>query len=59
MQMLQRIVWRLLKKKKQLGINLSYDLAIPLLGIYYEKTTVIKDTYTPMFTEALFTIART
>jgi len=38
---------------KKLGINLLYDPAIPLLGIYSEKTTMIKDTYTPMFTEAL------
>ena len=33
--------------------------AIPLLGIYWEKTIIQKDTCTPMFTAALFTIART
>ena len=32
---------------------------IPLLGIYPEKIVIQKDTCTPMFTEALFTIART
>ena len=33
--------------------------AIPLLSIYLGKTIIQKDTYTPVFTEALFTIART
>ena len=37
-------VWRFLKK---LGIKLPYDPAIPLLGIYPEKTTILKDTRTP------------
>ena len=37
----------------------TYDPAIPLLGIYLEKNTVQKDTWTPMFTAALFTIAKT
>jgi len=32
---------------------------MPLLGIYLEKTTILKDTCTAMFTAALFTIART
>ena len=31
---------------------------IPLMGLYPEKTTIQKDTYTPPFTAALFTIAR-
>ena len=39
--------------------QLPYDLAIPLLGIYPEKTIIRKDTCTPMFIAALFTIART
>ena len=34
-----------------------YDPAIPLLGIYPEKTIIQKDTCTPMFIAALFTIA--
>ena len=49
--------WRFLKKKK--GIKLQCDLAMPLLGIYPEKTTIQKDTCTPVFLAALFTIART
>ena len=44
---------------KTLGIKLLYDPAIPLLGIYPEKIIIEKDTCTPMFTAALFTIART
>ena len=43
---------------KKLGINLPYDPAIPVLGIYPEKVTVLKDTCTPMFIAALFRIAR-
>ena len=56
MQPLWRTVWRVLKKLK---IELPYDPAIPLLDIYPEKNMVQKDTCTPMFTAALFTIART
>ena len=37
----------------------TYDLAIPLLGIYLGKTFTEKDTCTTMFTAALFTIAKT
>ena len=55
-QSLWRTVWRFLKK---LHIELPYDAAIPLLGIYLKKTIIQKDTRTPMFTAALFTIART
>ena len=58
MQPLRRTVWRFLKKLK---IELPYDPAIPLLGIYPEKTKTLnrKDTCTPMFIAALFTIAKT
>ena len=35
------------------------DPAISLLGIYSEKTLIQKDICTPVFTAALFTIART
>jgi hypothetical protein len=47
---LWKTVWRLLK----------YDLAIPLLGIYLKeyKSGYNKYTCTPMFIEALFTIAK-
>ena len=54
-QPLWRTVWRFLKK---LNIELPYDPAIPLLAIYPEKTITQKDTCTPMFIAALFTIAR-
>ena len=37
----------------------SHDPAIPLLGIYPEKTKIEKDTRTLKFIAALFTIART
>ena len=43
-------------KKKKLGIKLPYDPAIKLLGIYFKKTTILKDTCTPVFTAAVFTI---
>ena len=58
MQSLWKTVWRFLKKLK---IDLSYDPAIPLLAIYPEKmkTLIQKDTCTPMFTAALFIIAKT
>ena len=45
--------------QKKLKIELPYDPAIPLLGIYLDKTIIQKDTYTPMFTAALVTIAKT
>ena len=44
---------------KKLKIELPYDPAIPFLGIYLEKTQIQKDTCTQVFTEALFTIAKT
>ena len=40
-QPLWRTVWRLLKKLK---IKLPYDPAIPLLGIYPEKSIIRKET---------------
>ena len=55
-QQLWKTVWRFLKK---LGIKPPYDPAIPLLGVYPEETTVEKDACIPLFTAALFTIART
>ena len=39
--------------------KLPYDPAIPLLGIYPEKTMTCKDTCTLMFIAALFSIAKT
>ena len=49
-------VWRFLKK---LGIKPSYDPAVPLLDIYPEETKIEKETCTPVFVAALFSIART
>ena len=55
-QPLRRTVWRFLKKLK---IELPYDPAIRLLGIYPEKTIIQKESWTTVFIAALFTIART
>ena len=54
-QPLWRTVWRFLKKIK---IELPYDPAIPL-GIYSEKTIILKESCTTMFIAGLLTIART
>ena len=53
-QPLWKTVWRFLKLK----IELPYDTAIPLLGIYPKKTVIQKESCTAMFIAALFTIAR-
>ena len=45
--------------QKKVKIELPHDPAIPLLGIYLDNTFIEKDTCTPMFTAALFTIAKT
>ena len=44
---------------KKLRMQLPYDQAIPLLGIYPEEIIIEKDTCNPVFTAALFTIGRT
>jgi hypothetical protein len=50
-------IWRLLKN---LNIELPHDPAIPLLGIYPKECNsgYPRDTCTPMFIAALFTIAK-
>ena len=55
-QPLWRTVWKFLEELK---IELLYDPAIPLLGIYSEKTIIQKGSCSTMFIAALFTIART
>ena len=55
-QPLWRTVCRFLKK---LETELPYDPAIPLLGIYTKETRIERDTCTPIFIAAVFTIART
>ena len=42
-----------------LHLCLPYDPAIPLLGIHTKETRIERDTCTPMFITALFTIVRT
>ena len=49
-------MWRFFKKRE---IELPYDPVIPLLGILTKETRIERDTCTPMFITALFTIART
>ena len=39
-------------------MELPYDPAIPLLGIYLDKIFIEKYTCTPMFIAVLFTIAK-
>ena len=53
---LWKMVWRFLEK---LGIKPLYYPAVPPLGKYPEEAKTEKDTCTPMFTAALFTIAST
>ena len=57
MQPLWKTVWKFLKKLK---MELPYGTAILLLSIYLKetKTLIQKDTFTPMFIMALFTIAK-
>ena len=55
-QPLWRTLWTFLKKLK---IQLPYDLSIPFLGIYPEKTIIQKDTCIKIFIAALFTIVKT
>ena len=49
---LWKTIWSFLKKLK---LDLPYDPATPLLGIYPEKIIIQKDTCTPMFIAAVFT----
>ena len=55
-QPLWKTAWGFLRK---LNIELPHDSAMPLLGIYLDKTTIQKDICIHMFTAALFTIAKT
>ena len=55
-QPLWQTAWRFFKKLK---LELTYDPAIPLLGMYLDKTIIQKDTCTPMFIAALLTITKT
>ena len=57
MQPVWKTVWRFLKKLK---IELPYDPAIRLLGIYPKDMNIVtqRDTCTPMFIAAMSTIAK-
>ena len=55
-QSIWKTVWRFLRKLK---IELPYEPTSLLLGIHPNKTLVQKDTCTPMFIAALFTVAKT
>ena len=55
-QSLWKMVWRFLKKLER---KPPCDPAIPLLGTYPKETKIERDTCIPLFTAALFTIART
>ena len=46
-------MWIFLKK---LEIELPYNPAIPLLSIHTKGTKIERDTHTPMFIAALFTV---
>ena len=47
-----------MQPKRRKENTLLYEPTIPLLGTYPEETITEKDTCTPMFTAALFIIAR-
>ena len=51
-----RAEWQFLQK---LQIELPRDPAIPLLSVCFQKSTIQRDTRTPVFIEAIFTIATT
>ena len=55
-QSLWKTLWSFLRK---LNIELPCDPAIPLLGIYLDKTFIQKHMCTPTFIAALFTMAKT
>ena len=62
MQPLWKTIWTFLIKRflKNLKIELPYDPAITLLGIYPKDTNVVigRGTCTPMFIAAMSTIAK-
>ena len=55
-QPLWRTAWRFLKK---LEIELPYNPAIPLLGIYIKEIRIERNMCTPVFIAGLFIVART
>ena len=57
MEFFQKTVWNFLRKLK---MELPFDLAIPLLGLYPKnpETPIQKNIYTPMFIAAQIIIAK-
>ena len=52
-------LWKTIRRfLRKLKIELPFDPAIPLLGIYPDKTIIQKYTCTPVFFAALFSIAK-
>jgi hypothetical protein len=52
-------LWKTIRRLlKTLNIDLPYDPAIPLLGMWEYDPHYYKGTYTPMFITAVFTIAK-
>ena len=57
---LVQLQWKTVQRYlRKLNIELPYDPTTPLLGIYPDKTFIPKDTCTPVFIIAPFTIAKT
>ena len=58
--MVQPLLKAVLRDLKKLKMDLPFDPVIPHLGIYPKepKTLILKNTSTPMFIAALFTIAK-
>jgi len=48
---LWKTLWRFLKK---INMELPYDTAMPLLGIYPDQTIIQKETFTPIFTATVY-----
>ena len=51
-------LWKSVYSFLKLKTELLYEAAISLLGIYPKNTIIQKETYTPVFTASLFTIAK-
>ena len=54
------MLWRRVSKfLRKLKLELAYDPAILVMGIYPDETIIQKDTWTSTFIAALFTTAKT
>ena len=53
-------LWKAVWRPQNLEMDLPYDAAIPLLGIYPKKPNILiqKNIYTPVFIAALFIIIK-